>query len=136
MPESVKAWSELSGVPLSQHMVDAGGIETRVLEAGEESLPTLVLMHGTGGHAEAYLRNIRELSKDFHLIAFDFVGHGWSDAPDMPYTLDVYSSHLEELLSTLGIARCHLSGESLGGWVAAWYAAHSPERIDRLVLSV
>ncbi|MBN9624463.1 MAG: alpha/beta hydrolase, partial [Actinobacteria bacterium] len=54
----------------------------------------------------------------------------------MPYTLDVYASHLEEVLATLGIERCHLSGESLGGWVAAWYASHSPERVDRLVLSV
>ncbi len=135
-PETVNTWSELTGVPLVQRMVDAGGIETRVMEAGNPELPALVLMHGTGGHAEAYLRNIRELSRHFHLIIFDFVGHGWSDAPDMPYTLDVYASHLEELLSALGVERCHLSGESLGGWVAAWYASHSPQRVDRLVLSV
>ena len=136
MSDSVELWSELTGVPLTQRMVDAGGVRTRVLEAGSERLPHLVLMHGTGGHAEAYLRNLRELSRDFHLLAFDFIGHGWSDAPDIPYPLDVYASHLEELLATLGIERCHLSGESLGGWVAAWYAAHSPQRVDRVVLSV
>lgn len=136
MPGSVKIWSELAGVPLTQRMVDVGGIRTRVLEAGDETRPHLVMMHGTGGHAEAYLRNMRDLSRDFHVVAFDFVGHGWSDAPDMQYTLDVYSSHLESLLSALGIERCHLSGESLGGWVAAWYASHSPGRADRLVLAV
>ncbi len=136
MTVPVNIWSELAGVPFRQRFVDAGGTRTRVIEAGDESLPDLVLMHGTGGHAEAFLRNLGELSRHFHLIAFDFVGHGWSDAPDLPYTLDVYADHLEALLSELGIERCHLSGESLGGWVAAWFAAHSPHRVDRLVLAV
>jgi 2-hydroxy-6-oxonona-2,4-dienedioate hydrolase len=98
-------------------MVDAGGIETGVIEAGNPNLPALFPMHGTGGHAEAYLRNIGELARYFHLIVFDFVGHGWSDAPDMPYTLDVYASHLEELLSALGVdaATCPAS-RSAAGW--------------------
>jgi 2-hydroxy-6-oxonona-2,4-dienedioate hydrolase len=142
MPESalatgsVELWSELAGVPFAQRFVDAGGVRTRVIEAGDPALPTLVLMHGTGGHAEAYLRNLGSLSREFHLVAFDFVGHGWSDAPDHPYTLDVYARHLEDLLAALGIERCHLSGESLGGWVAAWYAAADDRRVDRLVLTV
>jgi 2-hydroxy-6-oxonona-2,4-dienedioate hydrolase len=142
MPEAasatagVRLWSELTGVPFSQFYVDAGGVRTRVIEAGDPSLPHLVLMHGTGGHAETFLRNLAGMSPDFHLVAYDMVGHGWSDTPDVPYTLDVYSSHLEALLEALGIDRCHLSGESLGAWVAAWYAAHSGRRVDRMVLAV
>jgi 2-hydroxy-6-oxonona-2,4-dienedioate hydrolase len=51
--------------------------------------------------------------------------------------LDEYTAHLEALLEALAIERCHLSGESLGGWVAAWYAAHGGgTRVDRLVLAV
>jgi 2-hydroxy-6-oxonona-2,4-dienedioate hydrolase len=38
-------------------------------------------------------------------------------------------------MDALGIERAHLSGESLGGWVAAWTAAYHPGRIDRLVLN-
>jgi 2-hydroxy-6-oxonona-2,4-dienedioate hydrolase len=63
------------------------------------------------------------------------VGHGWSDLPDRPYTIDVLSEHLLGLLDALGIGSAHLSGESLGGWVAAWTAAHHPHRIERLVLN-
>ncbi|MCW2990968.1 MAG: 2-hydroxy-6-oxo-6-phenylhexa-2,4-dienoate hydrolase [Solirubrobacterales bacterium] len=126
-------WTELMDVGFRQAFVDAGGIRTRVIEAGDG--PALVLLHGTGGHAEAYLRNIRALSARFRVIAYDMVGHGYTDRPDEPYTLDVYSDHLVALLDALGIERAHLSGESLGGWVAAWFAQAHPERVDRLILT-
>jgi 2-hydroxy-6-oxonona-2,4-dienedioate hydrolase len=114
-------------------MVDAGGIATRTLEAGDG--PPLVLVHGAGGHLEAYARNVRALSDRHRVVLYDMVGHGYTDKPDRPYTIEVLSDHLVALLDALGIERTHLSGESLGGWVAAWTAAHHPERVDRLVLN-
>jgi len=47
----------------------------------------------------------------------------------------VLSDHLIGLLDALDIGTAHLSGESLGGWVAAWAAAHHPDRVGRLVLN-
>jgi 2-hydroxy-6-oxonona-2,4-dienedioate hydrolase len=126
-------WPALMGTPLSVRTVEAGGVATRVLEAG--SGPPLVLLHGTGGHLEAYARNVARLARSFRVIAYDMVGHGFSDCPDRPYTLDVHADHLAALLGALGIERAHLSGESLGGWVAAWVAAHRPELVERLVLT-
>jgi 2-hydroxy-6-oxonona-2,4-dienedioate hydrolase len=127
-------WPQLMTTSFRQHVVDAGGIGTRVVEAGDG--PPLVLLHGTGGHVEAFARNIDRLSRHFRVIAYDMVGHGFSDRPDHPYTLDVYDAHLLALLDALGVDRAHLSGESLGGWVAAWFAAAHPDRVDRLVLVV
>ncbi len=129
-------WSAVAGLGLSQRYVNAGGLRTRVIEAGDPSAQTLILLHGTGGHAEAFMQNLAPLAQDFHVVAYDMVGHGWTDAPDMPYTLDVYADHLKALLGALGIERFHLSGESLGGWVAAWFAAHDGAGLDRLVLAV
>ncbi len=129
----VSIWSDLLGVDLRQRMVDAGGIRTRVLEAGDG--PALVMVHGTGGHLEAYTRNVRGLSRHFRLVLFDMLGHGYTEKPDRPYTIDVLSDHLVGVLDALGIERAHLSGESLGGWVAAWTAAHAPQRVDRLILN-
>lgn len=126
-------WLELCDVPFRVGYADAAGIRTRYLEAGGG--PPLVLLHGTGGHLEAYARNIRGLSRRFRVIAYDMVGHGLSDKPDRPYTVDFYAEHLVSLLEALGIQKAHLSGESLGGWVAAWAAAFHPERVDRLVLN-
>jgi 2-hydroxy-6-oxonona-2,4-dienedioate hydrolase len=129
----VSIWGELGAVDLHQHHVDANGIRTRVLEAG--SGPALVMIHGTGGHLEAYARNVRALAEHFHVVLYDMEGHGYTDKPDLPYTIDVLSHHLIGVMDALGIERAHLSGESLGGWVAAWTAAHHPERVDRIVLN-
>lgn len=126
-------WLHLYDTPFRLDYVVAGGVKTRYLEAGEG--PPLLLLHGTGGHLEAYARNLRGLSQRFRVIAYDMVGHGFSDKPDRPYTVDFYVEHLLSLMDTLGLSRAHLSGESLGGWVAAWMAAHHPERVDRLVLN-
>jgi 2-hydroxy-6-oxonona-2,4-dienedioate hydrolase len=129
----VSIWGDLLGVDLRQRFVEAGGIRTRVLEAG--SGPALVMIHGTGGHLEAYARNVRSLAEHFHVVLYDMVGHGYSDKPDVPYTIDILSDHLIGVMDALNINHTHLSGESLGGWVAAWTAAHHPQRIDRIVLN-
>jgi 2-hydroxy-6-oxonona-2,4-dienedioate hydrolase len=133
LPTHVSIWGELADVDHELCHVDVGGVRTRVLRAG--SGPDLVLLHGTGGHLEAYARDIGGLAADFRVTAYDLVGHGWSDLPDTPYTIDVLSEHLLGVLDALGIERAHLSGESLGGWVVAWTAAYHPERVARLVLN-
>ena len=133
LPEHISIWGELADADHELLHVDVGGVRTRVLRAG--SGPDLVLLHGTGGHLEAYARDIRGLAADFRVTAYDMVGHGWSATPDRPYTIDVLSDHLVGLMDALGIERAHLSGESLGGWVVAWTAAHHADRVDRLVLN-
>lgn len=133
MGEKVGIWSEMVGVPLKQYYIDANGIRTRVLEAGEGQ--PLVFVHGTGGHLEAYARNFRRLSENFRVIAYDMVGHGYSEKPDRPYTIDYLSDHLVGLANALGLKKFSLSGESLGGWVAAWTAAHHPDLVDKLILN-
>ena len=130
---STSIWVEVFDTPFRLCFVDAGGILTRVLDAG--SGQPLVLLHGTAGHLEAFARNIRELSQHFRVIAYDIVGHGFTAKPDYPYTVDVLANHLVALLDALGIEKAHLSGESMGGLVAAWIAAYYPERVDRLILN-
>jgi len=126
-------WPQLNACDFALSHVDAGGVSTRVLVAGDG--PPLVLLHGTGGHIEAYARNIAALARHHRVIAIDMLGHGWTDAPARAYTLDAYAEHLDAVLDALEVHRAHLSGESLGGWLAAWYAASRPDRVDRLVLT-
>jgi 2-hydroxy-6-oxonona-2,4-dienedioate hydrolase len=133
IPGHISLWAELADVDHELRHVDVDGVRTRVLRAG--SGPDLILLHGTGGHLEAYARDIAGLAADFRVTAYDMVGHGWSDLPDKPYTIDVLSDHLLGLMDALDIGSAHLSGESLGGWVVAWTAAHHPDRVERLVLN-
>lgn len=132
-PTTVSAWLELMDVPYELGYVEVSGARTRYLEAG--SGPTLILLHGTGGHLEAFCRNFGPLSQHFRVIAYDMLGHGYTDKPDVPYTIDVHTDHLVAFMDALGIEQAHLSGESLGAWVAAWLAAHYPERALKLVLN-
>lgn len=128
-------WTDLTRVPFSQGYLDAGGVRTRYLAAGDPDKPLLILIHGTGGHAEAYVRNLAAHAEHFCTYAIDLVGHGWSDKPDLAYEIPDYAAHVVNVIRALGRERAHVSGESLGGWVAAWMAVHHPEAVDRVVLN-
>ncbi|WP_026582867.1 alpha/beta fold hydrolase [Bacillus sp. J33] len=126
-------WTDLADLEFKNYYVDANGIKTRVLEAGTGE--PLILLHGTGGHIEAYARNIRGLSEHFRVICIDMLGHGYTEKPDRPYGIDSYSDHLLWVIQALDLKEIYLSGESLGGWVAAWFAAHHPGIAKALVLN-
>lgn len=128
-------WTDLQGVAFEQGYVNAGGIRTRYLRAGKPSNPVVLFLHGTGGHAEAYVRNLEAHAEHFDVIALDLVGHGFTAKPDRPYLMEDYVAHLKGFLDGLGIAKCSLSGESLGGWVASHFAMQHPDMVHKLVLN-
>lgn len=128
-------WSDLQGVPFEQAYVDAAGVRTRYLRAGHRGKPVVLFLHGTGGHAEAYVRNLAAHAQHFDVIALDLLGHGFTAKPDRPYTMEEYVGHLRAFLDAQGIARCSLSGESLGGWVAAHFALAHRAMVHKLVLN-
>lgn len=128
-------WNELAGLDYSIRHVPVDPWSTRVLESGEGTTP-LILMHGTGGHLEAFVKNVRALvGAGYRVIAYDYPGHGWTTTANSDLEIDDYIDHLLGLMDTLDIERAHLSGESLGGWVAIKFAARYPERVGRLVLN-
>lgn len=129
----VSIWNELSGIAFKQYFVDADGVKTRIVEAGEGE--PLIMLHGIGGHIEAYARNIKSLSYHFRVIVLDMLGHGYTGKPDYPYTLNEYSNHLLAVIKALGLDQVHLSGESLGGWLSAWFSAHHPQYVKTLLLN-
>ena len=128
-------WVDLQGLAFEQGYIDAGGINTRYLMTGKEHDDVLIFLHGFGGHAEAYVRNLEAHGKHFKTYSIDMIGHGYSDKPDMPYDIAVYMKHLGDFMDAMGVQRAHLSGESLGGWVAGSFAIDYPERVNKLVLN-
>jgi 2-hydroxy-6-oxonona-2,4-dienedioate hydrolase len=126
-------WADISRAGFELSFRTVNGVRTRVLTAG--SGPALLLLHGTGGHLEAYQKNITELSKHFTVVVPDMIGHGYTGRPAVNYTLDDYADHLFALLDDLGIGAAFLSGESIGGCIAAWMALRSPVRARALVLN-
>jgi len=134
-PDSPTLWQDLRHTSFSQGWLDARGIRTRYLHAGEPGRPPLLLLHGVGGHAEAYARNLAAHGRHFDTWAIDMIGHGWSDKPDHPYEIAHYVDHVLRVMDARGWERAHVSGESLGGWVASRLAADHPDRVGRVVLN-
>ena len=122
-------WVDLLGAKVGFY--DAAGISTRCIEAGDG--PPVIMLHGVGGHAEAYARNVMPLSRRFRAMAIDYLGFGLTDKPDEPPTRDRYVRHLLDFMDAAGIEKAHLVGESLGGWIATWTALQHPDRVDKLV---
>ena len=134
-PDYKSLWGDVRGVSFSQGWLDAGGIQTRYLHSGDKTAPPLIFLHGVGGHAEAYMRNLGSHGEHFSTWAIDMIGHGWSSKPDFDLEIEQYMDHLRDFIDAIGADKVYLSGESLGGWVAAKFAARYPERITKVVLN-
>src|SRR6266404_5844826 len=128
---SSSAWVEMLGGEVCYF--DAGGIRTRCLHAG--SGEPLILLHGMGGHAEAYIKNIMPLAGRFHVYAIDMIGHGYTDKPEIRYGIPEFVDHVRKFMKAIGASKAHIEGESLGGWVAAWLAMEHPEQVSSLILN-
>jgi 2-hydroxymuconate-semialdehyde hydrolase len=116
--------------------VTAMGVETFFHDAGEG--PPLLLLHGSGPGVSAW-SNWRpvypELSRRFRVIAPDQVGFNRSQPPgEVRYGRALWTDHALALLDELGVERCSVIGNSMGGAIALSMAVARPERIDRIVV--
>ncbi|MEJ3655481.1 3-oxoadipate enol-lactonase [Actinomycetes bacterium KLBMP 9759] len=102
---------------------------------GEPDKPVLLLSNSIGTDLHMWDGQVPAFSEHFRVLRYDGRGHGASDAPAGPYSLDRLGRDVLELLDALDIQRVHVLGLSLGGIVAQWLGIHVPERVERLVLS-
>jgi 2-hydroxy-6-oxonona-2,4-dienedioate hydrolase len=127
-------WIDLLDTQFEQRFYDVGGVRTRSVEAGDG--PPIIFLHGAGGHAETWVRNLGAHAVDRRCYAIDMIGHGFTDAPeDCDYTTAEVIDHVVRFLDTAGIDRADFCGESFGGRVSAWMAIKHPDRVNRLILN-
>jgi 2-hydroxy-6-oxo-6-(2'-aminophenyl)hexa-2,4-dienoate hydrolase len=118
--------------------VDAGGLRTHYLEAGQGA--ALVLIHGGGAGADSrgnWKATLPQFTGHFRVVAVDMVGFGDTDKPDpaaFEYSQSARVEHLHAFLAALQIERASFIGNSMGGATALGLAALYPHAVDRLVL--
>ena len=136
--------------------VDLLGTETRFIDTGKYvtrciSAPGakgaegehVFLLHGGGGHAETYSRNMTRLAKVCQPHAIDFIWHGMSSRPaysdGAPRAaenwLTQFTDQLLNLMDHMGIEKAVVEGESLGGWIAYDMAINHPDRTSKVILN-
>lgn len=125
-------WTDLMPLPFSLSYVDAAGVPTRALRAGEGA--PVVFLHGTSGHLEAFSRNVVPHAAHYSVHAIDMLNHGYTGKVDRPAEIPAYVRHLIDYLDAVGIEKAHIIGESLGGWVGARAAVDHPGRVASLQL--
>ncbi|WP_084217439.1 alpha/beta fold hydrolase [Xenophilus azovorans] len=111
------------------------GAFTRVLAAGHGDRH-VVLVHGTGGRADRWSRNIDALAEaGLRVWAVDLPGHGYaSKGKGVPCSVPAYRAFLAEVMDALAIPKATIVGTSLGGHVVASHALEHPQRVERIVL--
>jgi pimeloyl-ACP methyl ester carboxylesterase len=109
------------------------GIRYKIL--GEQNAKTLVLLHGMGGSLESFKRLAPYLAnRGFKVITYDMRGHGESPAKGDDYSTHAMADDLASLLDHLGVEKTYIIGHSMGGRVAARFAAEHPEQVEGLVV--
>ncbi len=111
-------------------------LQVRVVEAGSESAPVVLLIPGWGCSAWIFSETILPLADaGFHAVAVDLKGHGLSDKPSSSsnYTMISMRDHVIEIIDALDSRPVRLVGHSMGGAIAGHVAAVAPGRVASAV---
>jgi pimeloyl-ACP methyl ester carboxylesterase len=120
------------------HYATVDGHKIFYREAGLPTNPTIVLLHGFPSSSHMFRDLIPQLAGDFHVIAPDYLGFGYSDAPsatEFHYTFDNVAALIEELLfRELKLNSFTLYVQDYGAPVGFRIASRHPEAIEGIVV--
>jgi pimeloyl-ACP methyl ester carboxylesterase len=113
------------------------GLDIFYREAGPTNAPTLLLLHGFPASSFMYRDLIARLADRYHLIAPDYPGFGYSDAPstnEFAYTFDHLAEVIAKLTDRLRLQKYSLYMQDFGGPVGFRLAAQRPQKVTSLII--
>jgi len=114
--------------------VTANGISIHYTLNGVASAPVVTLSHSLATDLGMWEPQVTALAARYRVLRYDTRGHGGTDAPAGPYTLEQLAEDARALLHTLGIQRTHFLGLSMGGMIGQQLALTCPELLRSLIL--
>ncbi|HHW94672.1 MAG TPA: alpha/beta hydrolase [Mogibacterium sp.] len=128
----MKKTGEKLGFTEKQAVLDDGS----VLNYGEgpSNGPPLLLLHGQQATWQDYAKVLPELSKEFHIFAVDYYGHGKSGKDIAKYKANIIGRDLMWFMEHVIKKPSYVSGHSSGALLAAWLAANNSENVIGVVL--
>jgi 3-oxoadipate enol-lactonase len=111
------------------------GVETNYEIHGKKGAPWLTFSHSLACSLRMWDGQVAEFKDRFQILLYDTRGHGGSEAPKGPYTLDMLAEDLKQLLVQLNIARTSYVGLSMGGMIGQTLVLKEPGLFDRVVLA-
>jgi pimeloyl-ACP methyl ester carboxylesterase len=120
------------------HYAAVRGVRLFYREVGAKNAPALVLLHGFPSSSHMFRDLIPQLADKFHVIAPDYVGFGYSDAPDVSkfrYSFDNIAAHVEDLLfNVLDLKKFSIYVQDYGAPVGFRIASQHPDAIEGIVV--
>jgi 3-oxoadipate enol-lactonase len=114
--------------------IKANGISINYTLTGDSAGPVVTLSHSLATNLDMWQPQLPVLEARFRVLRFDTRGHGGTEVPTGPYTLEQLAADAYSLLQQLGIDRTHFIGLSMGGMIAQALALRHPEVLQSLVL--
>jgi pimeloyl-ACP methyl ester carboxylesterase len=119
-------WSE------HRREVDVVGTRVNYVEMGEGT--PVLFVHGLSGAWQNWLENIPDFARTHRAIAMDLPGFGASPMPPWEISIPAYGRFLRDFCERIGVDRCSVVGNSMGGFISSELAITEPERVDDLTL--
>jgi pimeloyl-ACP methyl ester carboxylesterase len=113
------------------------GLEIFFREAGNETDPTILLLHGFPTSSHMFRDLIPLLADRFHVVAPDYPGFGYSSTPsvqDFDYTFDRLADVIEHFTDAVGLGNFALYAQDFGGPVGFRLATRRPDRVSALII--
>ncbi len=119
---------------LSNEQVMVGDLSIHYYQGGPADGETVLMIHGFGANKDNWVRFAKFFTKRYNVIALDLPGFGDSSKPDASYDVGTQAERVAAFVKTLGLTKVHVVGNSMGGHIAALYAARHPEAVRSLAL--
>ena len=116
--------------------VSVNGMEVHYRDEGNknDSIP-IVLIHGTGSSLHTFDAWTDTLKKSKRVIRMDLPAYGLTGPfPDRTYSMTNYTSFITNFLKKIGIEKCIVAGNSLGGQIAWNFTVKEPAMVSKLIL--
>ena len=113
------------------------GVNVFYREAGPKDAPVVLLLHGFPTSSHMFRNLIPLLADRYHVIAPDYPGFGYSDAPDheaFAYTFAHFADIVDELVRELGVSEYAMYLMDYGAPVGYRLALKHPERVSALIV--